>query len=97
MYITFLTIVMTDIDCSSSSGEYSDDSEQGSEEICPAKRARQRNPHISAQDLWNSPWGVMIRGDEIYNPLSKASMKFRLRFRLPFKVFKSTMFQSAFN
>ena len=79
--------MMTDDDCSSS-GEYSDDSEQESEEIRPAKRARQRNPHISAQDLWKSPWGVMMRSDEINNPLSKASTKFRLRFRLPFKVFK---------
>jgi hypothetical protein len=79
--------MIKDIDCSSS-GEYSDDSEQESGEIRPAKRARQRNPHISAQDLWNSPWGVMMRSDEIDNPLSKASMKFRLRFRLPFKVFK---------
>jgi hypothetical protein len=56
---------MPDMDCSSS-GEYSDDSEQESEEIRPAKRARKRN---SAQDLWKSPWGVMIRSDEINNPL----------------------------
>ena len=50
MNITFSRMLMTDDDCSSS-GEYSDDSEQESEEIRAPKRGRKRNPHISAQDL----------------------------------------------
>jgi hypothetical protein len=62
--------MMTDIDCSSS-GEYSDDSEQESEEIRPPKRGRRRNPHIFAQDLLKLSWGVMMTSKEINHHLLK--------------------------
>jgi hypothetical protein len=64
--------MMTVIDCSSS-GEYSDDSEQESEEIRSPKRGRKRNPHISAQDLYKLSWDIFLR--QIYGDVMMRSAK----------------------
>ncbi len=71
----------TDID------EYDEASVVGNEGLVHEKITRKRSRHLCAEDLWKSPWGVMMRSVEMSNPLSKTSMKFRLRFRIPFKVF----------
>ena len=71
----------TDID------EYEEASAVGNEGLVHEKISRKRSRHICADDLWKSPWGLMMRSEEMSNPFSKASMKFRLRFRIPFKVF----------
>ena len=59
------------------------------------KRARNTGPRPGGSnrtgrpDYWGSPWGVMLRErkDELNDPTTDLSKKFRLRFRVPYPIF----------
>ena len=54
-------------------------------------RKRTRKKRITTEDLWRSPWGVLLRHPEVSMPTSVAGTKFRLRFRVPFAVFNDVI------
>jgi hypothetical protein len=39
------------------------------------------------ESLWDTPWGRMIRNEEVTNPGSWLAKKFRRRFRIPYSLF----------
>lgn len=69
-----------------------DDSDEGSEDelnesdtsheefIETPPRKRIRRQRITADDLWKSPWGILLRNPEVADPTSLVGTKFRLRF-----------------
>ena len=48
-------------------------------------RSAKRPP---AKNLWGTPWGRMIRDPEVKDPHSRLGRLFRLRFRMPFDLFR---------
>ena len=38
-------------------------------------------------DYWNSPWGLMLKDENVKDPSSREGIDFRRRFRVPFPVF----------
>ena len=41
----------------------------------------------NVEDLWNTPWGVMLQDDDLLNNHSRASKRFRRRFRVSYPIF----------
>jgi hypothetical protein len=73
-------------------GDYnSDDDEVVDNEMEASKRKRVRRQRVSSDDLWKSPWGVLIRHPEVSDPTSLSGTKFRLRFRVPFSLFNDVL------
>jgi hypothetical protein len=54
-------------------------------------RKRTRKKRITTEDLWRSPWGVLLRHPEVSISTSVAGTKFRLRFRVPFALFNDVI------
>lgn len=54
----------------------------------PEKRTRRR---LERPNYWASTWGKMLLNSEINNPNSNVSLKFRRRFRVPYKLFKEVI------
>jgi hypothetical protein len=54
------------------------------------KRVRTKT-RITPEALWDSIWGTMLRDESVNDPSSFAGKKFRLRFRVPFPVFKNVL------
>jgi hypothetical protein len=54
------------------------------------KRRRRKRTSFNVNDevsLWNTPWGLMLTDEELRDNKSRASKKFRRRFRIPYPLF----------
>ena len=55
------------------------------------KKARKGSKHITDEQLSRSVWGMMLAHPDIKEPNSRMGLKFRLRFRVPYSVFKEVL------
>ncbi len=55
------------------------------------KKKRFRGPSLTHVQLEESVWGQMLNHPDIDDPTSYVAMKFRLRFRIPYGVFKHVL------
>ncbi len=55
------------------------------------KKRRIRGPSLTHVELDNTVWGQMLKHPDINNPESDVAIKFRLRFRIPYGVFKNIL------
>jgi hypothetical protein len=62
------------------------------EDVCPSlKRKRKGSKHITDEQLSQSIWGLMLAHPDVKDPESKIGKKFRLRFRVPYPLFKAIL------
>ena len=52
------------------------------------KRKRRRNSRV---DYWSTPWGLMLKDRRLSDERSELSKLFRLRFRVPFSLFRDIL------
>ena len=52
------------------------------------KRKRRRNSRV---DYWSTPWGLMLQDRRITDETSELAKLFRLRFRVPFALFRDIL------
>ena len=60
------------------------------EEVETSKKPKcnARKPHVKAESLWHSAWGQMIGSSDVLDPNSRNGSKFRLRFRVPYPLYR---------